>query len=52
MAGPQCCENPPTLTSWLGDGAVEEIGGLNAYIVGSTDSTAAVILISDIYGME
>uniref|UniRef100_A0A5B6ZYQ9 Dienelactone hydrolase domain-containing protein n=1 Tax=Davidia involucrata TaxID=16924 RepID=A0A5B6ZYQ9_DAVIN len=52
MSGPQCCENPPTLSSSCGAGHVEELGGLKCYLSGSPDSHFAVLLISDVYGYE
>lgn len=52
MSGAQCCENPPTLSSSSGGGSVDEIGGLKAYVTGSSDSKQAILLISDIYGYE
>ncbi|XP_068661148.1 endo-1,3;1,4-beta-D-glucanase-like [Aristolochia californica] len=52
MVGAQCCENPPVLSSTCGSGWLEVIGGLNAYISGSSDSKAAVLFVSDIYGFE
>ncbi|XP_020527132.1 endo-1,3;1,4-beta-D-glucanase isoform X2 [Amborella trichopoda] len=52
MAGPQCCENPPTLRSSSGEGHVEELGGLKAYVTGSSDSKRAIVLVSDIFGFE
>ena len=53
MASPQCCDNPPTLSPTAGDGSVvEDLGGLRAYVAGSSNSTIAIILISDIYGFE
>ncbi|KAK3016184.1 hypothetical protein RJ639_007024 [Escallonia herrerae] len=52
MSGPQCCENPPTLSSSSGAGHEEELGGLKSYISGSLDSSLAVLLVSDIYGYE
>lgn len=52
MSGPQCCENPPTLSSSSGSGHVEDIGGLSSYISGPPDSKSAVLLISDVYGYE
>ncbi|RVW54830.1 Endo-1,3;1,4-beta-D-glucanase [Vitis vinifera] len=50
MSGPQCCENPPTLSSSSGAGCVTEIGGLKAYVSGPSDSKLAILLISDVYG--
>ncbi|XP_030476286.1 endo-1,3;1,4-beta-D-glucanase-like [Syzygium oleosum] len=52
MSGPQCCENPPTLDPSSGPGHVEQLGGLDAYIVGSQDSKLAIVLLSDIFGYE
>ncbi|KAA8548571.1 hypothetical protein F0562_000162 [Nyssa sinensis] len=52
MSGPQCCANPPTLSSSCGAGHVEEFGGLKCYISGSPDFHFAVLLISDVYGYE
>ncbi|KAK3008246.1 hypothetical protein RJ639_015358 [Escallonia herrerae] len=52
MSGPQCCENPPILSSSSGAGHEEELGGLQSYISGSPDSSLAVLLVSDIYGYE
>lgn len=51
MAGAQCCENPPVLSSSCGAGAVEEIAGLKAYVAGSAVSRLAVLLVSDVYGI-
>ncbi|GFY98774.1 alpha/beta-Hydrolases superfamily protein [Actinidia rufa] len=53
MSGPQCCENPPALTSSCGgSGSVVELGGLKAYTTGPSDSKLAIVLISDVYGYE
>ncbi|KAI5650615.1 hypothetical protein M9H77_36620 [Catharanthus roseus] len=54
MSGPQCCENPPSLSSSShgGGGHVEEFGGLKCYISGSDDSKLAVMLVSDVFGYE
>ncbi|KAK3440896.1 endo-1,3;1,4-beta-D-glucanase isoform X2 [Eucalyptus grandis] len=52
MSGPQCCDNPPTLNPSSGDGFMEQLGGLNAYVIGSQDSKLAILLISDIFGYE
>lgn len=54
MAGRQCCENPPTLSSnsGSGSGCVQQIGGIKSYVSGSSDSSNAIILISDIFGFE
>ena len=50
MSGPQCCENPPTLTSSSGAGCVAEIGGLKAYVSGPSDSKLVILLVSDLFG--
>lgn len=50
MSGPQCCENPPTLSSSSGVGSVVEIGGLKSYVSGPSDSKHAILLASDIFG--
>ncbi|KAG9457427.1 hypothetical protein H6P81_001935 [Aristolochia fimbriata] len=52
MLAAQCCENPPLLSSACGDGGMEVIGGLNAYVSGSADSKTALLFVSDIYGYE
>ncbi|XP_057485482.1 endo-1,3;1,4-beta-D-glucanase-like [Actinidia eriantha] len=52
MSGPQCCENPPTLSSSYGTGHVEELGGLKSYVSGSPESKIAVLLVSDVYGYD
>ncbi|KNA15116.1 hypothetical protein SOVF_101180 [Spinacia oleracea] len=52
LYGPQCCKNPPILNPNSGAGHVEVIGGLKSYVSGSSHSTHAVILISDIFGYE
>lgn len=50
MSGPQCCANPPTLSSSTGSGSVIQLGGLNAYVTGPSDSKLAILLISDVFG--
>ncbi|RWR94731.1 endo-1,3/1,4-beta-D-glucanase-like protein [Cinnamomum micranthum f. kanehirae] len=52
MAGSQCCENPPTLSSPCGGGTVEILGGLKTYITGSPESKLAILLVSDVFGYE
>ncbi|KAF5175916.1 Endo-1,3-1,4-beta-D-glucanase [Thalictrum thalictroides] len=52
MSGPQCCENPPTLSSTSGVGTVEDFGGLKTYVTGSLDSKRGILLVSDIFGYE
>ncbi|XP_044499455.1 endo-1,3;1,4-beta-D-glucanase-like [Mangifera indica] len=52
MASSQCLENPPTLSPTCGAGTVEELGGLNTYVTGPSDSKRAIILISDAFGYE
>ncbi|KAJ0729405.1 hypothetical protein HanLR1_Chr07g0252551 [Helianthus annuus] len=51
MSGPQCCANPPDISSGSRqDDHLEVIGGLTSYTAGSPASKLAVILLSDIYG--
>ncbi|XP_057507825.1 endo-1,3;1,4-beta-D-glucanase-like [Actinidia eriantha] len=53
MSGPQCCENPPAMSSSCGgSGAVVELGGLKAYATGPSDAKLAILLISDFFGYE
>ncbi|CAI9776836.1 unnamed protein product [Fraxinus pennsylvanica] len=52
MLGPQCCENPPSLSPSCGAGSVQEIGGLKSYVIGSQDSKVAILLIADAFGYE
>ncbi|KAK4441697.1 1,4-beta-D-glucanase [Sesamum alatum] len=52
MSGPQCCENPPTLSPSGGVGSVVEVGGLKAYVSGPSDSKLAVLLAADVFGYE
>ncbi|XP_049354470.1 endo-1,3;1,4-beta-D-glucanase-like [Solanum verrucosum] len=52
MAGTQCCENPPALSSSSGHGSGFELRGLKTYVSGSSDSQKAILLISDIFGYE
>ena len=52
MSGPECCENPPTLSSGGESGDVLQIASLNSYVTGNTDSKIAVVLISDVYGTQ
>ncbi|KAH1102569.1 hypothetical protein AAZX31_13G191800 [Glycine max] len=53
MSSPQCFENPPNLNSDIhGAGTVQELGGLNSYVTGSSDSKLALILVSDVFGYE
>ncbi|KAJ7954971.1 endo-1,31,4-beta-D-glucanase-like [Quillaja saponaria] len=52
MSGPQCCSNPPTLNPSSGVGNVEQLGGLNTYVTGPSDSKLSILLFSDVYGYE
>lgn len=53
MAGPQCCESPPPRDQPpVGVGRLESFEDLTAYVTGPSDATAAVILISDVFGYE
>jgi hypothetical protein len=46
-----CWESPPALNPAGGVGeVVDDFGGLKAYVAGSAESKAAVILVSDIFG--
>jgi hypothetical protein len=49
MASEACCKPaPPAVDNAVGK--EETVGGLPAYVTGSWESGAAVILVSDIYG--
>ncbi|XP_073066114.1 endo-1,3;1,4-beta-D-glucanase-like [Primulina eburnea] len=48
--GPKCSENPPLLNGGSGGGSVLEMGGLQCYVSGPSDSKLAIVLASDIYG--
>ncbi|KAK9062880.1 hypothetical protein SSX86_020070 [Deinandra increscens subsp. villosa] len=37
MSGPQCCENPPAISSGDGSGEVLQIASLNSYVSGKPD---------------
>lgn len=51
MASSHCWENPPALNPAGGGGeVVDDFGGQKAYVAGSADSKAAVVLISDAFG--
>ncbi|KAF3633719.1 putative F-box/kelch-repeat protein-like [Capsicum annuum] len=50
MSGPECCENPPALSSWSGHGSVLELGGFNTYVSGPPTSKRAILFVSDVYG--
>ncbi|KAL6610187.1 hypothetical protein ACP70R_035358 [Stipagrostis hirtigluma subsp. patula] len=53
MASSHCFENPPALNPAGGGGeVVDDFGGQKAYVAGSAESKAAVILISDAFGFE
>ncbi|KAL8148963.1 endo-1,3;1,4-beta-D-glucanase-like [Apium graveolens] len=52
MSGPECCSNPPKLSSSSGSGSVIELAGLKAYVSGSSNSKQAILLVSDVYGYE
>ncbi|KAL8148964.1 endo-1,3;1,4-beta-D-glucanase-like [Apium graveolens] len=52
MSGPECCSNPPNLSSSSGSGSVTQLGGLKAYVSASSNSKQAILLISDVYGYE
>ncbi|MCD9641140.1 hypothetical protein HAX54_027084 [Datura stramonium] len=52
MSGPECCENPPTLSSSSGHGSVLEFGGFKTYVSGPSTSKNAILFVSDVYGYE
>lgn len=53
MASSHCWESPPALNPAGGVGeVVDDFGGLKAYVAGSAESKAAVILVSDVFGFE
>nr|CAB3461557.1 unnamed protein product [Digitaria exilis] len=53
MASSQCCDNPPALNPAGGEGkVVDSFGGLKAYVAGSEDAKAAVVLVADEKGFE
>ncbi|RZC68016.1 hypothetical protein C5167_011716 [Papaver somniferum] len=52
MVGIQCCQNPSDLSLSSGSGHVEEIGGLQSYVSGSSDSKLGILLVSDAFGYE
>ncbi|KAJ6420728.1 hypothetical protein OIU84_028148 [Salix udensis] len=45
-----CLENPPNLTPGYGGGTVQELGGLETYVTGPSDSNLAILLLSDVLG--
>ncbi|GJM88511.1 hypothetical protein PR202_ga04582 [Eleusine coracana subsp. coracana] len=50
MASSKCCDNPPQLKPrWREGKVIDSFGGLKAYVVGSDDCKAAVVLVSDVY---
>lgn len=53
MSGPECCENPPKLSSDNSGGEaghVQQLGGFSCYISGPPHSTLALLLVSDVFG--
>ncbi|CAN4093483.1 unnamed protein product [Withania somnifera] len=52
MSGPQCCENPPALSSNSGNGSVLQLGSFNTYVSGPSNSKHAILFVSDVYGYE
>ncbi|WVZ98447.1 hypothetical protein U9M48_043890 [Paspalum notatum var. saurae] len=53
MSSSHCFENPPALDPAGGGGkVVDDFGGQKAYVAGSADSKAAIVLISDAFGFE
>ncbi|KAI7754261.1 hypothetical protein M8C21_033538 [Ambrosia artemisiifolia] len=52
MSGPECCQNPPAISSGGESGEVLQIASLSSYVSGNPDSKVAVILVSDVFGYE
>lgn len=52
MSGPECCSNPPNLSSSSGSGSVIQLAGLKTYVSGSSHSKLAILLVSDVFGYE
>ncbi|KAK1417005.1 hypothetical protein QVD17_26127 [Tagetes erecta] len=52
MSGPECCENPPVISSGAEAGELLQIASLNAYVSGNPGSKSAVIFVSDVFGYE
>ncbi|XP_024964886.1 endo-1,3;1,4-beta-D-glucanase-like isoform X2 [Cynara cardunculus var. scolymus] len=52
MSGPECYANPPEMNSSSGNGSIEEIGGLKAYVTGNRSANLAILLASDAFGYE
>ncbi|KAK1375599.1 Endo-1,31,4-beta-D-glucanase [Heracleum sosnowskyi] len=52
MSGPECCSNPPNLSSTSGSGSVTELAGLKTYVSGSSHSKLAILFVSDVFGYE
>ncbi|KAK9060585.1 hypothetical protein SSX86_021291 [Deinandra increscens subsp. villosa] len=52
MSGPECCENPPGISSGDQSGEIKQIASLNSYVTGNLNSKTAVLLVSDVYGYE
>ncbi|KAI3775213.1 hypothetical protein L1987_49782 [Smallanthus sonchifolius] len=50
MSGPECCQNPPAISSGGDSGEVLQIASLNSYVSGKPDSKIAVLLVSDVFG--
>ncbi|KAM0017674.1 hypothetical protein Hdeb2414_s0027g00690721 [Helianthus debilis subsp. tardiflorus] len=50
MSGPECCQNPPAISSGGESGELLQIGSLNSYVSGNPDSKVAVLLVSDVFG--
>jgi len=52
MSGPQCCSNPPSLNPGGGVGHVDKVGGVDSYFTGSPHSKLAVLMLSDVFGIN
>jgi len=52
MVGGECYSNAPILNSSSGFGHVMNIGGVNSYVTGSPLAIFAILLVSDVYGIQ
>jgi len=52
MLGGECYSNAPILNASSGVGHVTNVGGVNSYVTGSPLAILAVLLVSDVYGIQ
>jgi len=52
MAGNQGHSNSPVLNASSGAGHVTNIGGLNSYVTASPLAILAILLVSDVFGIQ